>query len=79
VGTVEDSSALLSLRNLKRLLTEQKSSLVALDLSRTSITPESLRTIAQVSKVYNNELRKYQSQLINQLIFVGLYRHEILL
>ena len=79
MGTVEDSSALLSLRNLKRLLTEQKSSLVALDLSRTSITPESLRTIAQVSKVYNNELRKYQSQLINQLIFVGLYRHEILL
>lgn len=48
VGAVEDSSALLSLRNLRRLLTEQKSTLVALDLSRTSITPESLRTIAQV-------------------------------
>lgn len=48
VGDVKDSSALLSLRNVRRLLTEQKSSLVALDLSRTSITPESLRTIAQV-------------------------------
>lgn len=48
VGAVKDSSALLSLRNLRRLLTEQKSTVVALDLSRTSITPESLRTIAQV-------------------------------
>ncbi|XP_072241482.1 uncharacterized protein fbxl9 [Leuresthes tenuis] len=56
VGTVEDSSALLSLRNLKRLLTEQKSTLVALDLSRTSITPESLRTIAQVEDLQLKEL-----------------------
>lgn len=48
VGAVEDSSALLSLRNLRRLLTEQRATLVALDLSRTSISPESLRTIAQV-------------------------------
>lgn len=47
-GSVENSSALLSLRNLRRLLTEQKSTLVALDLSRTSISPESLRTISQV-------------------------------
>lgn len=50
VGMVEDSSALLSLRNLKRLLTQQKSTLVALDLSRTSITPESLRAVAQVNQ-----------------------------
>lgn len=48
VGAVEDSSALLSLRNLRRLLTELKLTLVALDLSRTSISPESLRSIAQV-------------------------------
>ncbi|MEQ2256430.1 hypothetical protein ILYODFUR_024120, partial [Ilyodon furcidens] len=48
VGAVEDSSALLSLRNLRRLLTEQRSTLKALDLSRTSITPESLRSIAQL-------------------------------
>lgn len=47
-GAVENSSALLSLRNLRRLLTEQKGTLVALDLSRTSISPESLRSIAQV-------------------------------
>lgn len=50
VGAVEDSSALLSLRNLRKLLMEQKSTLVALDLSRTSITPESLRTVVQVRK-----------------------------
>lgn len=48
MGAVEDSSALLSLRNLRKLLTEQKSTMVALNLSRTSITPESLRTILQV-------------------------------
>lgn len=56
VGAVEDSSALLSLRNLRRLLTGQKSTLVALDLSRTSITPESLRTIAQVQGLVLEEL-----------------------
>ncbi|KAG7270343.1 hypothetical protein CRUP_034453 [Coryphaenoides rupestris] len=46
-GAARDSSALLSLRNLRRLLVEQSSTLVALDLSRTSITPQTLRTIAQ--------------------------------
>ncbi|XP_041794349.1 F-box/LRR-repeat protein 14 isoform X1 [Chelmon rostratus] len=56
VGAVQDSSALLSLRNLRRLLTEQKSTLVALDLSRTSITPESLRVIAQVQNLVLKEL-----------------------
>ncbi|CAG5958399.1 unnamed protein product [Menidia menidia] len=56
VGAVEDSSALLSLRNLKKLLMEQKSTLIALDLSRTSITPESLRTIAQVQDLVLKEL-----------------------
>ncbi|KAK7891147.1 hypothetical protein WMY93_023110 [Mugilogobius chulae] len=56
VGVGEDSSALLSLRNLRKLLTEQKSTLVALDLSRTSITPESLRTIAQVPGLVLEEL-----------------------
>ena len=47
-GGARDSSALLSLRNLRRLLAEQSSTLTALDLSRTSITPQSLRTVAQV-------------------------------
>lgn len=56
VGAVEDSSALLSLRNLRRLLIEQKSTLIALDLSRTSITPESLRTVAQVQGLILEEL-----------------------
>uniref|UniRef100_A0A8C5N8J7 Uncharacterized F-box/LRR-repeat protein C02F5.7-like n=1 Tax=Gouania willdenowi TaxID=441366 RepID=A0A8C5N8J7_GOUWI len=56
VGAVEDSSALLSLRNLRRLLMEQKSTLTALDLSRTSITPESLRTVVQVQDLALKEL-----------------------
>ncbi|XP_016116956.1 F-box/LRR-repeat protein 3-like isoform X2 [Sinocyclocheilus grahami] len=42
------SSALVSLRNLLSLLQKQASTLHSLDLSRTSITPESLRSIAQV-------------------------------
>ncbi|XP_013889586.1 SCF E3 ubiquitin ligase complex F-box protein grrA [Austrofundulus limnaeus] len=56
VGVVKDSSALLSLRNLKRLLTEQRSTMKVLDISRTSITPESLRTIAQVQGLVLEEL-----------------------
>lgn len=56
VGAVEDSSALLSLRNLRKLLVEQRSTLKALDLSRTSITPESLRIIAQVQGLVLEEL-----------------------
>ncbi|XP_061532287.1 F-box/LRR-repeat protein 2 isoform X3 [Phycodurus eques] len=56
VGTVEVSSALLSLRNLRKLLTEQSATLVALDLSRTAIAPESLRSIAQVEGVSLEEL-----------------------
>ncbi|PWA27048.1 hypothetical protein CCH79_00020563, partial [Gambusia affinis] len=49
-GAGEDSSALLSLRNLRRLLVEQHATLRELDLSRTAVTPESLRIIAQVSR-----------------------------
>lgn len=59
VGAVEDSSALLSLRNLRRLLMEQKSTLVALDLSRTSITPESLRTVAQVGMLAQHKFQHH--------------------
>ncbi|XP_061892142.1 F-box/LRR-repeat protein 14-like isoform X1 [Entelurus aequoreus] len=56
VGTVEVSSALLSLRNVRKLLMEQNTTIVALDLSRTSITPESLRTIAKVEGLALEEL-----------------------
>ncbi|XP_067291986.1 F-box/LRR-repeat protein 14 isoform X3 [Pseudorasbora parva] len=42
------SSALVSLRNLLNLLQKQASTIRSLDLSRTSITPESIRSIAQV-------------------------------
>lgn len=51
-----DSSALLSLRNLRRLLQQQAGTVRALDLSRTSITPESLRTVAQVPGLAVEEL-----------------------
>ncbi|XP_029378760.1 F-box/LRR-repeat protein 2 isoform X1 [Echeneis naucrates] len=76
VGAVEDSSALLSLRNLKRLLTEQKSTLVALDLSRTSITPESLRTIAQVQDLVLEELCLHGCKELTDYSVEVLVKHQ---
>lgn len=76
VGAVEDSSALLSLRNLRRLLTEQKSTLVALDLSRTSITPESLRTIAQVQGLVLEELCLHGCKELTDYSVEVLVKHQ---
>ncbi|XP_036962872.1 F-box/LRR-repeat protein 2 [Acanthopagrus latus] len=76
VGTVEDSSALLSLRNLRRLLTEQKSTIVALDLSRTSITPESLRIIAQVPGLVLDELCLHGCKELTDYSVEVLVKHQ---
>uniref|UniRef100_A0A3B4AXD3 F-box domain-containing protein n=1 Tax=Periophthalmus magnuspinnatus TaxID=409849 RepID=A0A3B4AXD3_9GOBI len=76
VGVVEDSSALLSLRNLRKLLTEQKSTLVALDLSRTAITPESLRTIAQVPGLVLEELRLQGCKELTDYSVEVLVKHQ---
>ncbi|XP_070828432.1 F-box/LRR-repeat protein 16 [Chaetodon trifascialis] len=76
VGAVEDSSALLSLRNLRRLLTEQKSTLVALDLSRTSITPESLRVIAQVQGLVLEELFLHGCKELTDYSVEVLVKHQ---
>ncbi|KAM6937341.1 uncharacterized protein fbxl9 [Xenentodon cancila] len=75
-GAVEDSSALLSLRNLKRLLMEQKSTLVALDLSRTCITPESLRTIAQVQDLVLEELYLQGCKELTDYSVENLVKHQ---
>lgn len=76
VGAVEDSSAMLSLRNLRRLLTEQKSTLVALDLSRTSITPESLRTIAKVQDLVLEELCLHGCKELTDYSVEVLVKHQ---
>uniref|UniRef100_A0A672Y6V9 F-box domain-containing protein n=2 Tax=Sphaeramia orbicularis TaxID=375764 RepID=A0A672Y6V9_9TELE len=76
VGAVEDSSALLSLRNLRKLLTEQKSTLVALDLSRTSITPESLRTVAQVPGLVLEELYLHGCKELTDYSVEILVKHQ---
>ncbi|CAJ1057246.1 F-box/LRR-repeat protein 4 [Xyrichtys novacula] len=76
VGAVEDSSALLSLRNLRKLLMEQKSTLVALDLSRTSITPESLRTIAQVQGLVLEELCLHGCKELTDYSMEVLVKHQ---
>ncbi|KAE8296592.1 Leucine-rich repeat-containing protein 29 [Larimichthys crocea] len=76
VGAVEDSSALLSLRNLRRLLMEQKSTLVALDLSRTSITPESLRTVAQVQDLVLEELCLHGCKELTDYSVEVLVKHQ---
>ncbi|XP_053362069.1 uncharacterized protein fbxl9 isoform X1 [Clarias gariepinus] len=51
------SSAMLSLRNLLRLVQDHSSTLRSLDLSRTSITPESLRSLVCVPGLHLEELR----------------------
>ncbi|KAK9517032.1 hypothetical protein VZT92_024928 [Zoarces viviparus] len=76
VGDVKDSSALLSLRNLRKLLTEQKSTLVALDLSRTSITPESLRTVAQVQDLVLEELCLHGCKELTDYSMEILVKHQ---
>ncbi|XP_034542563.1 F-box/LRR-repeat protein 4 [Notolabrus celidotus] len=76
VGAVEVSSALLSLRNLRKLLTEQKSTLIALDLSRTSITPESLRTIAQVPGLFLEELSLHGCKELTDYSVEVLVKHQ---
>ncbi|XP_034733951.1 F-box/LRR-repeat protein 20 isoform X2 [Etheostoma cragini] len=76
VGAVRDSSALLSLRNLRRFLTEQKSTLVSLDLSRTSITPESLRTVAQVQDLVLEELCLHGCKELTDYSVEVLVKHQ---
>ncbi|KAM9376350.1 uncharacterized protein fbxl9 isoform 2-T2 [Pholidichthys leucotaenia] len=76
VGSVEGSSALLSLRNLRRLLMEQKSTLMALDLSRTSITPESLRTVAQVKDLVLQELILHGCKELTDYSMEVLVKHQ---
>ncbi|TDH09169.1 hypothetical protein EPR50_G00083750 [Perca flavescens] len=76
VGAVRDSSALLSLRNLRRFLTEQKSTLVSLDLSRTSITPESLRTVAQVQDLVLEELCLHGCKELTDYSMEVLVKHQ---
>ncbi|XP_034066537.1 F-box/LRR-repeat protein 14 isoform X1 [Gymnodraco acuticeps] len=75
-GAVKDSSALLSLRNLKRLVTEQRWTLVALDLSRTSITPDSLRTVAQVPDLVLEELRLHGCKELTDYSIEVLVKHQ---
>lgn len=76
VGAVQDSSALLSLRNLRRVLTEQRATLTALDLSRTAITPESLRTIAQVEGLVLQELHLQGCKELTDYSMEILVKHQ---
>ncbi|MFT7810500.1 F-box/LRR-repeat protein 2-like isoform X1 [Arapaima gigas] len=67
-----DSSALLSLRNLHRLLQQQFDTMQSLDLSRTSITPESLKSLAKVKGLRLRELhlrgcKELSDQALNTL------------
>uniref|UniRef100_H3CTT2 F-box and leucine rich repeat protein n=1 Tax=Tetraodon nigroviridis TaxID=99883 RepID=H3CTT2_TETNG len=71
-----DSSALLSLRNLRRLLAEQKASLVALDLSRTSISPQSLCSIAQVQGLVLEELLLQGCKELTDYAVEALVEHQ---
>ncbi|KAL6480634.1 hypothetical protein MHYP_G00116670 [Metynnis hypsauchen] len=70
------SSAILSLRNLHHLLQEQASTLRSLDLSRTSITPESLRSLAQVPRLRLEELSLRGCKELTDYSIELLCRHQ---
>ncbi|KAI4885972.1 hypothetical protein NFI96_033063, partial [Prochilodus magdalenae] len=70
------SSAILSLRNLHHLLQEQASTLRSLDLSRTCITPESLRSLAQVPRLRLQELSLRGCKELTDYSIELLCRHQ---
>ncbi|KAG9352538.1 hypothetical protein JZ751_020952 [Albula glossodonta] len=70
------SSALLSLRNLHSLLRDQVGTMQALDLSRTAITPESLRTLAQVQGLRLVELRLRGCKELTDRAVEALCKHQ---
>lgn len=70
------SSAMLSLRNLLRLLQDQSSTLLSLDLSRTSITPESLRSLVRVPGLHLEELSLSGCKKLTDYSIEELCRHQ---
>ncbi|XP_036400464.1 F-box/LRR-repeat protein 3 [Megalops cyprinoides] len=71
-----ESSALLSLRNLRALLQAQAGTLRALNLSRTSVTPESLRSLAQVQGLRLEELRLRGCKELTDRAVEALCKHQ---
>lgn len=70
------SSAMLSLRNLLQLLQDQSSTMRSLDLSRTSITPESLRSLARVPGLHLDELSLSCCKKLTDYSIEELCRHQ---
>lgn len=70
------SSAMLSLRNLLRLVQDQSSTLRSLDLSRTSITPESLRALVLVPGLHLEELSLSGCKKLTDYSIEQLCRHQ---
>ncbi|KAJ8272084.1 hypothetical protein COCON_G00109430 [Conger conger] len=70
------SSALLSLRNVRALLSNQAATLRALDLSRTSVTPESLRSLAQVDGLRLLDLRLRGCKELTDRAVEALCKHQ---
>ncbi|KAK2838386.1 hypothetical protein Q7C36_013200 [Tachysurus vachellii] len=70
------SSAMLSLRNLIRLVQDQSSTMRSLDLSRTSITPESLRMLVQVPGLHLEELSLSGCKNLTDYSIEHLCRHQ---
>lgn len=70
------SSAMVSLRNLLRLLQDQSSTLRSLDFSRTTITPESLRSLARVPGLHLEELRLSGCNKLTDYSIEQLCKHQ---
>ncbi|TSS60377.1 Cyclic nucleotide-gated cation channel beta-1 [Bagarius yarrelli] len=70
------SSAMLSLRNLLRLVQDQSSTLRSLDLSRTSITPESLLSLVRIPGLHLEELSLSDCKKLTDYSIEHLCRHQ---
>ncbi|KAK3536130.1 hypothetical protein QTP70_031023, partial [Hemibagrus guttatus] len=70
------SSAMLSLKNLLRLVQDQSPTLRSLDLSRTSITPESLRVLVLVPGLCLEELNLSGCKKLTDYSIEHLCRHQ---
>ncbi|MBN3309836.1 LRC29 protein, partial [Amia calva] len=71
-----NSSALISLRNLLRFLNQQAHTLRGLDLGRTSITPEALKSLAQVEGLILEELSLQGCKELTDTAIAVLCKHQ---
>ncbi|XP_048829167.1 F-box/LRR-repeat protein 2 isoform X1 [Brienomyrus brachyistius] len=71
-----DSSAMLSLRNLLKLLQKQAGTVRGLDLSRTGITPESLKSLSKIEGLRLEELHLQGCKELTDQALITLCKYQ---